>query len=104
MIINQLSFHAKNTPNKIALKDISDSLTYLELLNRFKNISAYLLEKCLIKDDYHVMIVCNKNINTLEWILGILDQRASFIPVDKKNPINRIKKNYSGRKAKNYIM
>jgi acyl-coenzyme A synthetase/AMP-(fatty) acid ligase len=92
MIIEEISNYAKNFNNKIALKDNTRTVNYLELYERILNISYFLRKKYLLKEQQSVIIYCEKNIHSIEWILSIININACFIPIDIKNPFNRLKK------------
>ncbi|MBN1050272.1 amino acid adenylation domain-containing protein [Clostridium botulinum] len=79
----------EKTPNNIAVAFRNENLTYRELNERSNNLALFLREKG-IKPDSIVGIMLNRSTEMLIGIIGILKAGGAYLPIDPKNPSERI--------------
>lgn len=78
----------KRTPEKIALGTDQRRFTYLELNQRANQI-AHLLIDLGVENEEFIGFIADKNSETVPIMLGILKAGAAYLPLDRKNPIER---------------
>ncbi|MBE6049587.1 MAG: amino acid adenylation domain-containing protein [Clostridium sp.] len=85
MILNRIEL----SPEKIAVVDKDEKITYKELGNRAAAIASELYKNgCKARD--RVAIIMNKSVHQVEAVLGILSLGATYVPIDIKQPMERI--------------
>ena len=82
--------HALKHPQKLAVKDSEVSFTFSELDRFSSEIANYLIEKKVEPRDCVSVLVQNKSANILPLLLGILKSGAYYLPIDPKNPEDRV--------------
>lgn len=76
-------------PDKTAVVYLDQHITYKQL-EELSNSCAYSLQINGIEEGDKVAIICNKNIETIVLFYAIIKIGAVYVPIDSKNPINRI--------------
>ena len=76
-------------PDRVALTDQQESLTYSQLWQRAGDIAATLLKAGLQGDV--VAIYMDRSNDMVASMLGILRAGATYLPLDPENPIDRIR-------------
>lgn len=79
-----------STPDKIALSFNEEIITYSEL-NKRANSIAYLLRNIGVKRNSIVGIICDRSIEMVTGILGILKSGAAYLPINSEYPDDRIR-------------
>lgn len=79
----------KKYPHKVAVKCGEEKLTYEELSRQSNQLANWLREKQVGKSD-PVVIIIEKSIETIISILGVLKAGAAFVPLDPKEPLERL--------------
>ena len=80
----------EKTPNNIAVKMTDGGqLTYQELNNKSNSIAHVLREKNVQPGDY-VGLVIERSLDMIVSIYGILKAGAAYVPIDPRNPQDRI--------------
>ena len=88
--INELlSIQAKKFPNKIALCDKSNKITYEKMYDRVNSIAYCLYKKGVIRNEF-VAIISDKSIETITCIFAILRSGGAYVPIDNEFPEDRI--------------
>lgn len=88
-VVEALSLNAKNVPDKIALGDKKNHVTYSELWEMIRKGSAFLKEKGVKKDD----IVVIKGANKIEFMIGVFSVHlagGAVCPTEKAIKDDRI--------------
>jgi amino acid adenylation domain-containing protein/non-ribosomal peptide synthase protein (TIGR01720 family) len=79
----------EKTPDNIAVVFEDASLTYHELNGKANQIARYLREQSVKPDDL-VAIACERSLEMVIGILGILKAGGAFVPIDPSYPRERI--------------
>ncbi len=79
-----------NTPNKPAVIDEDNSLTYRELNEKSNNLAKSLIAKGVKPDQIVGIMVDDNNIEIVVGILAILKAGGAFLPIDSEFPEERI--------------
>ncbi len=80
---------ASKTPDNIAVQFENTRLTYKELNQRANKLAALLRERGMKRESL-AAIMCERTINMLVGILGVLKSGGTYIPVDAQYPAERI--------------
>ncbi len=88
-LVDLFSETAKRYPNKTALIFHHQELTYHELDVWSDNIAAYLAENGIVNNDY-VGVWWARGFELHAAILGILKAGATYVPVDREQPAERV--------------
>ena len=91
-IVDFLEKTAKTYPNKIAYSDISQSLTYSELVKRAKSIASFIAQKGI--HNSAIAIYDNRNVNTITAMFGVLYSGNYYVIIDSHSPAERVQKIY----------
>jgi len=89
ILIHNIQRSAKDNPNGIAFKQLSQTVTYQQLLNKSCSLANFLIEKGVKKGD-RVGVFMNRSIESSYGIYGILAAGAAYVPIDTKLPNERI--------------
>jgi amino acid adenylation domain-containing protein/non-ribosomal peptide synthase protein (TIGR01720 family) len=81
---------AKLTPDAIALTCDGQSLTYAHLNTRANNLARHLRANHDIKPDTLIGICCERDMDVVIGILGILKAGAAYLPIDLAYPADRL--------------
>ncbi len=79
-----------HNPNKIAVKFNNESITYKELNDNSNQLARYFLS-LNIKPDSFIGVLLERSIDMLIAILAVLKIGATYIPIDSRYPLKRIK-------------
>jgi acyl-CoA synthetase (AMP-forming)/AMP-acid ligase II len=89
--LEYLEISAKNYPDKIALEDEHEKLTYTEYITKAKTIGTYLLKKGLDKySNKPVAVIIDRNIRSIVAFMGVLYTGNFYVPIDYTLPAERI--------------
>lgn len=88
-IIDSIESQAKENPDKIAIVCGDQELTY-KALNIEANRIANSLQKSGVKAEDKIGICTHRNSKFLIAVLGILKSGAAYVPIDPKEPHDRI--------------
>lgn len=91
-VIEYLINSAEKYPQKIALVDEKNSITFRELSVRAMRLASYILEQCGVKHNQPIAVYMNKGIDTIITFMGIVYSGNFYVPIDKKSPIERVGK------------
>ncbi len=80
---------ALSQPNYIAIQFGEENISYEELYLRSTKVAEHLVQEG-IKDHDIVGICCDRSINMVVGILGILRSGATYLPIDPFYPLERI--------------
>jgi len=80
----------QSTPDAIAVSFQDEALSYAELNCRANQLAHYLLEHKNIQPETLVGLCVERSINMIVGILGILKAGAAYVPIEAKNPKERL--------------
>ncbi|MFI0487358.1 amino acid adenylation domain-containing protein [Actinomadura sp. 9N215] len=81
--------HARTTPDKVAVADGTERLTYAELA-ALSNRIAHLLRDRGVGPESVVALVLERGVHVLAWALGALKAGGVYQPVDTATPSERL--------------
>ncbi|HDP98154.1 MAG TPA: amino acid adenylation domain-containing protein [bacterium] len=81
---------ADRFPDNTALVDCRQQLSYFQL-NKYCNQLANYLEQVGVSRQDRVMVFCNRSVESIIAIFGILKSNAIYIPVDFDVPVERLR-------------
>ncbi|MCM3598077.1 amino acid adenylation domain-containing protein [Metabacillus idriensis] len=84
------SKQAATTPERIAVKELSNTLSYSELDNK-SNLIARVLHSAGINGNELVGIMLDRSIDFLPYVFGILKAGGAYVPIDPGYPKKRIR-------------
>ena len=91
-VLEYLERSADAFPDKMALQDEHEKLTYAEYIERAKTIATYLLghglKSCSNKP---VAVIIDRNIRSIVAFMGIVYSGNFYVPIDNTMPAERIK-------------
>ncbi|OPX45137.1 plipastatin synthase subunit D [Ruminiclostridium hungatei] len=79
----------KKTPDRIAVEDCEQFLTYSQLNKKSNQLARVLLEEGVKNEDI-VAVIMERNINMIISILAVIKAGAAYLPVNKDYPRERI--------------
>lgn len=82
-------YQCEKTPNNIAVVDGDESITYQQLNQKAEDIAASMIESG-IPQEAPVALLCERSIECVASILGILKAGCAFVPIDRNYPQTRI--------------
>jgi len=88
-IISKIREIAAQKKQSIALQFENRALTFGELMDQVDNLSHSLAENGILPGD-RVAIVLPRSVEMIVAILGVIDSKATFVPIDPDNPQARI--------------
>ncbi len=88
-ILEYLENTVKRFPNKIAIIDEKASINFEDLQKEAKSIASFLQSKKIDKN-LPIGVFLPKSIDAIKSFLGVLYNGDFYVPLDIKNPINRI--------------
>lgn len=94
MYYNVLQFleqSAKRYPQKIALADEADSVTYFEYLTGAKKLGSYIAAELNGTINRPVAVLIDRNIKSILAFMGILYSGNFYVPIDAAMPEERIR-------------
>lgn len=77
------------TPNNIAIEDLDDNITYMQLNKKANQVARYLLEKNEQRNSA-IGVLTTRSIDTIINILGVLKAGYAYVPIDPSYPQERI--------------
>ncbi|AZK48670.1 non-ribosomal peptide synthase/polyketide synthase [Paenibacillus lentus] len=75
-------------PDRIAIAQEEESLTYQELNERANQVAHYLRKKGIARDQF-VGIMADRSIQTVIALLGVLKAGGAYVPIDPEYPEER---------------
>lgn len=102
-IIDLFEEQVEKTPDKVAVKKDNEEISYRELNNKANAIAHKLREKGIKENDYCI-IMCQRSIEMIIGIYGILKAGAAYVPVDPNYPKERIDYIFNDCKAKAIVI
>jgi amino acid adenylation domain-containing protein len=91
LVQQYLDYSLQHQPDKVAVTDGKERLTYEEL-ELLSNRLAHCLRGGGVARQDCVVIYMQRSINCLVAMLGILKADAIYVPIDQKSPAERLKK------------
>ena len=89
-ILEYLENTVKTYPNKTAIIDEKDNISFECLQKQAKNIASYLQSNNIDKN-LPIGVFLPKSIDAIESFFGILYNNDFYVPIDTKNPNIRVK-------------
>ena len=91
-VLEMLEHSAARVPDKTALKDENESLTYKEYEEAAKRAGTYLL-KNVTKDNFNkpVAVVIDRNVWSVVAFMGVVYSGNFYVPIDNTMPAERVK-------------
>ena len=89
--------------DKVAFFDKDNKLTYKEVYNNSKSVASYIIKNNNIFNE-PIAILLPKNIYSLVAFFGVTYSGNIYVPIDIKQPIDRIKNIFSTLKPKIVIV
>ena len=77
-------------PNRIAIENETNSISYEDLIKKVYMLSNYLLHTVNLKPNMNIGIFTDRNIETIIGILAIMKINCTFVPIDPNYPKDRI--------------
>ena len=87
-LITLIKQQSLNTPDSIALIEGDNKVSYRKLERQITILSSLLINQQ--KPLSRIIIALDRGINATIAILSVLDIKGTYIPVDLKNPVNRL--------------
>lgn len=94
MIYNILQFleqSAYRFPDKVALEDECEKITYREYEEKAKKIGSYLIEKLNGKVNQPIAVLIDRNVSSIIAFMGVVYSGNFYVPIDATMPEERIK-------------
>lgn len=88
-VLTKIKSHCRKSPEKIALKCEGELLTYLDLEIKINKISHKILSQKL--NGPHIGVYLRKDEKSIITILSIIKAGGTFVPLDLRHPLGRIK-------------
>ncbi|MDV7132528.1 non-ribosomal peptide synthetase [Williamsia muralis] len=89
-VVERIIDRARETPESIALVDVTGNLTYSGLINQAAAIADELRSRGVQRGDL-VAVIADRRADTVSAMLGILFVGGGYVPVDPTYPAERIK-------------
>ncbi|MBQ6508188.1 MAG: amino acid adenylation domain-containing protein [Flexilinea sp.] len=93
-ILHYLDQSEKNFPDKIALEDEFEKVTYRELKSRAESIGTAISKSCRAANS-PVVVMIDRNAASICAFLGVTASHNFYVPVDCTQPIERIRTIFS---------
>ncbi|MBL6449151.1 amino acid adenylation domain-containing protein [Fulvivirga sp. 29W222] len=90
-LVDVFEEHAIKTPENKALVYKNTTLTYDQLNQKSNQLAHYLRTECDVKPGACVAVLMDKSENSIISFLGILKAGGVYVPIDPKNPKERIR-------------
>ena len=88
-VLEWLDAAAKDMPQKTALADEKERVSYSELLQNVKRIASYIIN-CGSFKNRPIAVLIDRNIRSIELFLGVVASGNFYVPVDFTLPRHRI--------------
>ena len=91
-VLEYLEASAARVPDKVALKDEHESLTYKEYLQEARKVGTYLIEN-VVKENRNkpVAVLIDRNVWSVIAFMGIVYSGNFYVPIDNTMPSERVK-------------
>ena len=91
-VLEMLEHSAARVPDKTALKDERESLTYREYMEAAKKAGTYLI-KNVTKDSFNqpVAVVIDRNVWSVVAFMGVVYSGNFYVPIDNTMPAERVR-------------
>ena len=89
-IQGRVAVQAKRRPHATAVVSADRSYTYYELVQRSDQLARYLVALGA-GPDLSVAVCMRRSVDLLVALLGVLKSGAYYVPLDPRNPINRLR-------------
>lgn len=90
-VLELLEDNVRDNPDKIALKDANDSITYVELQRQAKAIASYIGHCIGVEERQKPIAICiDRNIGSIVAFFGVLYSGNFYVPIDVNMPAERI--------------
>ncbi|MFJ6098191.1 amino acid adenylation domain-containing protein [Williamsia muralis] len=89
-VVERIVEQARETPESIALVDVTGNLTYSGLINQAAAIADELRSRGVQRGDL-VAVIADRRADTVSAMLGILFVGGGYVPVDPTYPAERIR-------------
>ena len=89
-VLQYLEISAKNHPDKIALEDDSEKLTFSQYAANAKKIGSYIAGKTEGKTRAPVAVLIDRNIRSVCTFMGVVYSGNFYVPIDTTMPESRI--------------
>lgn len=80
---------AEKYPDKLAVADSNESLTYHELILRASAVAAKLREK-KVPENSRIAVAMPKSVWQIATVLGILSENCVYVPIDSGSAVKRL--------------
>ena len=88
-IVDLFEAQVQKTPDNIALKLESESISYQSLNERANQLAHYLIKEGVGQESL-IGICINRSVNMIVAILGVIKSGAAYVPIDPTYPEDRI--------------
>lgn len=89
-VIDLFESQALKTPSKVAVRFSEHSLSYQALQERSDRIASFLCKEKLVKPGALIGLMMDRNEYLIPCIFGIMKAGAAYVPIDPRNPVERI--------------
>lgn len=89
-VLEMLEDNVRDNPDRIALCDDKNSISYIELYNRARSIASYIVEETNGALRKPVAICIDRNIESIVLFMGVLYSGNFYVPIDVNMPSERI--------------
>lgn len=89
-ILQLLEANAKIYPNKIALEDEKEKVTYREYKHFAEQIGSFISEKLNGRTNHPIAVLIDRNIKSVISFMGIVYSGNFYVPIDASIPESRI--------------
>lgn len=93
MIYNVLQYLERNAglyPNKIALEDDKEKVSYSEYIRNAKKIGTYITNKVSGRTNAPIAVLIDRNIRSIITFMGIVYSGNFYVPIDMTMPQDRV--------------
>ena len=87
--INLFEDQVDKTPDNVAIYSTNEKITYKKLNERVNRLANFLREKGVAANT-HVAIACERSIEMIVALLGVLKAGGAFVPLDPTYPTERL--------------
>ena len=91
-VLEYLERSAERFPDKVALRDEHESLTYAEYVRQAKTVATYLLaNEAAGRRSRPIAVIIDRNIRSIVAFMGIVYSGNFYVPIDNTMPAERVK-------------
>jgi amino acid adenylation domain-containing protein len=88
-VLDLFQIQVQKNPQKLAVSDKIQSLSYADLDEKSNQLANYLIEK-EITDGKRVAIYLNRSVDLIVGILGTFKAGCAYVPIAARTPLNRV--------------